>query len=159
MLQRHRMQLLKSWGVILIKLVICGLASWYAYCMCRGIKAWLDYDPKEAAIVHTKLYLEAAYAHPTAPQEEAVEEAVVGCGGVLAYDDCWTLLQEVVVQSSNQYTLTVVFYDWEAGVPLGSGDDVIVRVELANTRPVLVYTYEGCVDFCSYEPDDWSPPR
>jgi len=142
------MQLLKSWGAILIKPVVCGLASWYAYCMCRGIKAWLDYDPKEAA--HT---------HPTAPQEKAVEEAVVDCGGVLASDDCWTLLQEVVVQSSNQYTLTVVFYDWEAGVPLGSGDDVIIRAEFANARPVPVYTYEGCVDFCLYERDDWSPPR
>ena len=115
----------------------------------------MSYDPQEAAIMRTRQYLEAAYAHPTSPEKEVVPS----CGGLWSHGDCWTLLQNAVVQSSNQYTLTVVFYDWEAHVPLRSGDDVIVRVDFVNTHSVLVYTYESCVDFCLYEPDNWSPPK
>lgn len=137
---------------VLIGMTVCGLLGWRLY---RELEAWLNYDPKEAAMRWTEKYLQAAYAHPNATEEDVLPS----CGGMWSHGDCWAILQEAVAHSSNQYTMTVVYYNWEDDIPWRGGDEIIVQVNFANSRPVMVFTYEGCIDYCIYQPDNWTPPN
>jgi hypothetical protein len=120
-----------------------------------SLDAFLNYDPEDAAVLRTESYLVAAYADPTASQQDSVPS----CGGCWAAEDCWLLLQDAVVKASGQYSLTAVYYNWEdSSVPWRGGDEIIVQVDFPQGRPILVYTYESCVDYCFYKPDDWTYP-
>jgi len=138
--------------VVLVGMTVCGLLGWRLY---REFEAWANYDPKEVAMRCTERYLQAAYAHPNAAEKDVLSS----CGGAWSHGDCWSILQEAVVPSSNQYTMTVVYYNWEDDIPWRGGDEITVQVDFANSRSVMVFTYEGCVDYCFYRPDDWTPPK
>jgi hypothetical protein len=132
--------------------LICLLVSWYAYRVYKGIEAWANYDPKKAAITQTKLYTDAAYAHSEKP---GPKENPVHPDGEWPHQ-CWELLRQPAVESSNQYTMTVIYYNWEARDSSGASgaDEIIVQVDFANASRVLVNFYGDEVLYC-YLPQDW----
>lgn len=131
--------------------LVCLVVSWYAYRIYRGIEAWANYDPKKAAITQTRLYTDAAYAYSKKPDPK---ENPVHNGEWPHY--CWELLRQPALESSNQYTLTVVYYNWEARDSSGASgaDEIIVQVDFTNSSRVLVNFYSGEVRYC-YLPQDW----
>ena len=137
---------------VLIVMPVCALLGWRLY---GEFEALANYDPKEVAMRCTERYLQVAYAHPNAAQEDVS----LPCGGWQPHGDCWSILQEAVAHSSNQYTMTVVYYNWEDDIPWRGGDEIIVQVDFANSRPVTVFTYQGGIDYCFYQPDDWTLPK
>jgi hypothetical protein len=132
-------------SLLAASLAICGFVAWS---LARAFITWVTYDPKEAALASVSQYLNAAYAYPTAHQHDTVPS----CGGLWATEACWKTLQDAVIRSANQYTLTVAFYNWEGPYPgPRGGDEITVQVDFANGQRVLVYTYESCIDYCTLE--------
>jgi hypothetical protein len=110
-----------------------------------------DYDPKAAAIGQTRQYVEASYIHsqkPT-PAENPVSP------GYEWPNRCWELLHEPAVESSNQYTLRVTYYNWEDGGSFGASgaDEITVLVDFANGSQVVSCFQAGTVRFF-YPPDE-----
>lgn len=157
MLRQRRFQILGLSATILVVLavtvcvLICLLVSWYAYRVYKGIEAFANHDPKKAAITQTRQYVEASYIHS---QKPTPAENPVSPGYEWPYR-CWELLHEPAVESSNQYTLRVTYYNWEDGGSFGASgaDEITVLVEFANGSQVISYYRAGTVRFCN-PPDE-----
>lgn len=133
-------------GIVFVAISICILSGWYVH---HEIDELANYDPKDAAYNRVLRTLDATYENPTtAPYQQAVSS----CGGVWLAESCWNLLQDEVKRCSNEYDINVVFYNWEdEETPWRGGDEIIIEIAFSNGNVVNVYTYESCIDYCSYK--------
>jgi hypothetical protein len=116
--------------------------------MYAGIKSWIAYDPKQPALNRVKDLLDTAYESPVSDSMPEFSS----CGGVIDRD--WRILQDSVKTNSNQYTLSIKFYNWEEEYPgMRSGDEIIVEILFEDGSIIDVYTYESCTVFCTI-PDE-----
>jgi hypothetical protein len=124
------------------------------------------YDPEGSALEEVQRYLDTAYDHPTAVEEEILPS----CGGTWSAG-CFKVLQETVAAYPQPYTLEIVYRNWEDGfcvMPDGQvvgsykghggrgGDEVVVEATFLNQQVITIHTYEGCVELC-YE-GAWKMP-
>lgn len=148
MLCKHRKWLLAILIAIIVGVMIavCSRLFWYVH----TIVASFSYDPQQVALEQTKQYIEAAqiYEKP-GPQNNPVHP-----GGEWPYY-CWELLREPAVESSNNYTLTVIYVSLDGSGQIGGsgGDEVEVQVDFANGSRVVVNYYVDEVRYC-YIPRD-----
>lgn len=150
MLRKRRMGVRIICVVVAALLVVaaCYSIGWY---VC--IPWFFDWpDPKQSAIDQTRQYVDASYAHPQKPD---VEDNPVLPGYEWPHY-CWELFHEPAIESANQYTLTVTYYNWEDGGSFGASgaDEITVLVEFANGRQVVSYFRAGVVKYCYLS--DWS---
>jgi hypothetical protein len=140
--------------IAVICLGFCGFASWQAgriALLLYVVAGMSDYDPKEAAIDQTRQYVEASYIHS---QKPTPAENPVSPGYEWPHR-CWELLHKPAIESSNQYTLKVTYYNWKDGGSFGASgaDEITVLVDFANGSQVVSYFRAGTVKFC-YPPDE-----
>lgn len=149
--------------VLLLSLIVFGVFSlkWVMkrlFLILLGISLAFVYNPEEAALEVTSRYLDAAYNHPTAVEEELLPS----CGGHWSYG-CLEFLQTTLVDYPQPYTLEILYYNQEDGLcvmPDGEavnsykghggrgGDEVIIQATFSNQQTVIIHTYEGCVEQC-----------
>ena len=144
-LGRRRVRVLVALGGALILLGACGLLlQWTMHQVFDLLDSW---DPKEEALRETRKLVEAASYWPTVPHSDTLPLCLR-----IDYDDsCWVTLNDGMVQSRGQYSMTVVYYGRESDPPsMRSGDEVTVRVDFARGQPVDVYLYQGCIDWCLF---------
>lgn len=133
-------------GILFAALGICVVVGRYAF---QELEEWASYDPKEAAYNRLQHTLNAAYENPTTSSHQQI---VSSCGGLWLTEECWVLLQDEVKRSSNEYNMKVIFYNWEDEErPTRGGDEIIIEIDFASGNVVSVYTYESCIDYCSYK--------
>ncbi len=169
-------QRILSWCSYRKKTLLLGFIVFGAVTLIWGIKRLfllflgvcfaLLYDPEGVALEVAQQYLDAAYNHPTAVEEELLPS----CGGHWSYG-CLEFLQGIVVDYPKPYTLEIVYRNWEDGfcvMPDGEavhsykgtggrgGDEVVIQATFSNQQTVIIHTYEGCVEQC-YE-GSWQMP-
>ncbi len=150
MLRQHRLRVICLSVVIVSALcTICGLTSRYAFQVFKGLDDWDHSDPKQMAVKQTKKLVDAIYLYPMKPnpQEDPLRP------GEDWPRNCWEFLRQPAIESSNKYTLTATFYNWEDGGSFGaSGADVVeVQIDFANGSQVLVELYANRIIHC-YHP-------
>lgn len=129
----------KRWiiALLVIAVAVCVMSG---VVVCRVIVGAVNYDAYEAAIQATERLLSYIREYPTdsLPLDELPSYLWVR-------EDCWTLLQEAMIQNSGQYSLTARYN----GIPYRPVDDILVRVDFADGRQVEVLFYQGGLVGCS----------
>lgn len=132
--------MLRNKRLLLIRLSIavafvCGVIIFASY---RFFESWSEYDPKEAAIEKVTQCLDA--------EDKEQEET---CGLVTNFP-CWNSIKSIV-NTNNQYSVEVLWYNWEDRIPSRGGDEVYLQVTFADDNVFRILWYEGGLEHCEVE--------
>lgn len=98
----------------------------------NAIQAGLIYDPKQAA-------------------QDTVVQCLAGSRefcGYLTDSPCWAAMQQSAEQSANEYTIDVLWYNWEDQICCRGGDEVYMQVNFSNGNTFRVLWYEESLESC-----------
>ena len=133
---------------VLLILILLAFAVWR---FVTEMNAWASYDPKEASINRMNGILDIAY---TEPISESSNHIIPSCGGLFLQDSCWRMLQDEVKLNSNQYSMSIIFYNKENYFPpWRGGDEITLELLFENGTTIHVGTYESCVEWCKKQDD------
>lgn len=129
--------------IIIASLVIATCTQLLGYI--HIIVAGFNYDPVQVAIEQTRQYIEAVQVY----EEPGPHNNPVHPGGEWPHY-CWELLRTPAIESSNNYTLTVVYVSQDGSSQVGGsgGDEVEVEVDFSNGSRVVVNYYVDEVRYC-----------
>jgi hypothetical protein len=128
-------------GMIFLLIVgICGRYIWIA------VEDWAssEYDPSTASLQIVDSMLQAI-ATQTSEADVTVEPWEV------AEKECKDLLQSLMLQNNNQYTLTVYRIYGNYGTPIFSNtgsDEVLLHVDFPDGSRVELYFYNAILSGC-----------
>jgi hypothetical protein len=128
-------------GIIFLLMVgICGRYIWI------GIKDWASspYSPSEYPLQQAQAMLDSIATRMAEPDLTPKPWEV-------GQRECEGLLQRIMLQNNNQYTLTVyrIFGDNGTHIPGGTGsDEVLLHVTFPDGSRVQLYFYAANLDGC-----------
>jgi hypothetical protein len=99
-------------------------------------------DPAEVALQTTEELLDTAWQHPNAPAPFDYRD--------LEIDRCWQFIQRSLVQSSNQYTSTVIYNSQNETYYFRDTVEIVVQITFSDNRWVRIRFYEGGTAGCQY---------
>jgi hypothetical protein len=119
--------------VVLFATIICGSLFYYVD---RGIRAWIDYDPREYPVQTAESILQTIATQTFEPE-------VTPERWQMAESKCKALLQAFMIQNNNQYSVVVDRVLGDSGTPVpGTGiDEVLLHVMFQDQSRVELYFY------------------
>jgi hypothetical protein len=115
----------------ILLILVCSLITFVGYRL-------LEYDPKEAA-------LETVTQCVNAEDEQQQESC-----GLITDLPCWNAIKQSADTTNDQYSVDILWYNWEDEIPNRGGDEVYLQVTFSDGNIFRILWYEGWLEYCEY---------
>jgi hypothetical protein len=120
----------------LIFVLVCGVIVFEGYKLLESLEFVSGYDPKDAAIEKVTQCLD--------DDGENQQET----SGLITYFPGWDAIKQSADKTNNQYSVDVLWYNWEDQIPNRGGDEVYLQVSFSDDNVFRILWYEGGLEYC-----------
>ena len=127
----------KTRSIVLTIALVMGIAA-LACVSISWLFGHLWSNPRAEAVEDVRQCLEAARASAEIPSYEV-------CGRLIGQPD-WSAIAEQLRDSIDDYSISIVWYNYEDNVCCRGGDEILLQVDFTNGQTFYLLWYEGLLE-------------